>query len=137
MKLVTYLFFNGNCREAFEFYARLFDGEIAGMVTYRDEPGQGSVPAEWLDKVMNVQLSIGDQALMASDAPPQYASDMSGFSVSVDLGDLGRAGRVFAALADGGTVNMPFQPTFWAKGFGMVKDRFGTPWMISSGNARE
>ncbi|MEO5325007.1 VOC family protein [Mesorhizobium sp. CC13] len=137
MKFVTYLFFNGNCREAFEFYAGLFDGEIAGMGTYRDEPGQGSVPAEWLDKVMNVQLSIGDQALMASDAPPQYASDMSGFSVSVDLGDLGRAGRVFTALADGGTVNMPFQPTFWAKGFGMVKDRFGTPWMISSGNAQE
>lgn len=137
MKFVTYLFFNGNCREAFKFYAGLFDGEIAGMVTYRDEPGQGSVPAEWLDKVMNVQLSIGDQVLMASDSPPRYASDMSGFSVSVDLDDLGRAERVFTALADGGTVNMPFQPTFWAKGFGMVKDRFGTPWMISSGNAQE
>ena len=60
-----------------------------------------------------------------------------GFSVSVDTNDLAEAAAIFAALADGGTVNMPFSPTFWAKGFGMVKDKFGTPWMISSGNAGE
>ncbi|MDR7220767.1 VOC family protein [Aminobacter aminovorans] len=137
MKLVNYLFFNGNCREAFEFYAKVFDGEIVGLVTYRDEPGESSMPVDWQDKVMNVQLSIGDQSLMASDSPPQYASEMGGFSISVDLGDLGRAERIFAALADGGTVTMPFAPTFWAKGFGMLKDKFGTPWMISSGNAGE
>ena len=137
MKFVNYLFFNGNCREAFELYAKVFDGEIVGLVTYRDEPGESSMPVDWQDKVMNVQLTIGDQSLMASDSPPQYASEMGGFSISVDLGDLGRAGRIFAALADGGTVTMPFAPTFWAKGFGMVKDKFGTPWMISSGNAGE
>ncbi len=137
MKFVNYLFFNGNCREAFEFYAKVFDGEIVGLVTYRDEPGESSMPVDWQDKVMNVQLSIGDQSLMASDSPPQYASEMGGFSISVDLGDLGRAERIFAALADGGTVTMPFAPTFWAKGFGMLKDKFGTPWMISSGNAGE
>ncbi|GAA2825705.1 PhnB protein [Aminobacter aminovorans] len=137
MKFVNYLFFNGNCREAFEFYAEVFGGQVIGLVTYRDEPGESSMPADWQDKVMNVQLSIGDQSLMASDSPPQYASEMGGFSISVDLDDLARAERIFAALADSGTVTMPFAPTFWAKGFGMVKDKFGTPWMISSGNAGE
>lgn len=137
MKFVNYLFFNGNCREALEFYAKIFDGEVVGLVTYRDEPGEGSVPPDWRDKVMNVQLAIGDQSLMASDSPPQYKSEMSGFSVSVDMDDLGRAESIFKALADGGSIDMPFAPTFWAKGFGMLKDRFGTPWMISSGSAGE
>jgi len=136
MKITNYLLFNGNCREAFEFYARLFDGKIAGLVTYRDMPG-APVPEDWLDKVMNVRLSIGDQLISASDAPPQYRSEMSGFLVSMNLDDLGRAERMFNALADGGAVNVPFAPTAWAKGFGMVRDRFGTPWMISSGNAQE
>jgi PhnB protein len=136
MKITNYLLFNGNCREAFEFYARLFDGQIAGLVTYRDMPG-APVPEDWLDKVMNVQLSIGDQLISASDAPPQYRSEMGGFYVSMNLDDLGRAERMFNALADGGSVNLPFAPTAWAKGFGMVRDRFATPWMISSGNAQK
>ena len=137
MKFVNYLFFNGDTREAFEFYAKVFDGEITGMLTHRETPATKDVSEEWQDKIINAQLIIGDQMLMASDAPPQYRTEMSGFSVSVDMGDLAKAERVFNALADGGTVNMPFSPTFWAKGFGMVKDKFGTPWMISSGNAGE
>lgn len=137
MKFVNYLFFNGDTREAFEFYANVFDGEIAGMLTHRETPATKDVSEEWQDKIINAQLIIGDQMLMASDSPPQYRTEMSGFSVSVDMGDLAKAERVFNALADGGTVNMPFSPTFWAKGFGMVKDKFGTPWMISSGNAGE
>nr|WP_246471257.1 VOC family protein [Aminobacter carboxidus] len=137
MKIVNYLFFNGNCREAFEFYAKVFDGEIVGMLTHRETPASKDVSEEWQDKIINAQLVIGDQSIMASDSPPQYRTEMSGFSVSVDIDDLARAERIFAALADGGTINMPFSPTFWAKGFGMVKDTFGTPWMISSGNAGE
>ncbi|MBT1160100.1 VOC family protein [Aminobacter anthyllidis] len=137
MKFVNYLFFNGNCREAFEFYAKVFDGEIVGMLTHRETPAGKDVSEEWQDKIINAQLVIGDQSIMASDAPPQYRTEMSGFSVSVDTNDLAKAEAIFAALADGGTVNMPFSPTFWAKGFGMVKDKFGTPWMISSGNAGE
>ncbi|AWC25661.1 VOC family protein [Aminobacter sp. P9b] len=135
MKFVNYLFFNGNCREAFAFYAKVFDGEIVGMLTHRETPASKDVSEEWQDKIINAQLVIGDEMIMASDAPPQYRTEMSGFSVSVDTDDLAKAEAIFAALADGGTVNMPFSPTFWAKGFGMVKDKFGTPWMISSGNA--
>ncbi|PWK68516.1 VOC family protein [Aminobacter sp. AP02] len=135
MKFVNYLFFNGDTREAFEFYAKVFDGKITGMLTHRETPASKDVSEEWQDKIINAQLIIGDQVLMASDAPPQYRTEMSGFSVSVDMDDLAKAERVFNALADGGSVNMPFSPTFWAKGFGMVKDKFGTPWMISSGNA--
>lgn len=135
MKFVNYLFFNGDTRAAFEFYAKVFNGKIVGMLTHRETPATKDVSEEWQDKIINAQLQIGDQMIMASDAPPQYRTGMSGFSVSVDVEDLAEAERIFNALADGGTVNMPFTPTFWAKGFGMVKDKFGTPWMISSGNA--
>ena len=78
MKFVNYLFFNGNCREAFEFYADVFDGQVVGLVTYRDEPGESSMPADWQDKVMNVQLSIGDQSLMAFFIGLKYHVDSLG-----------------------------------------------------------
>ena len=91
MKFVNYLLFNGNCREAFEFYAKVFDGEIVGMLTHRETPASKDVSEEWQDKIINAQLVIGDQSIMASDAPPQFRTEMSGFSVSVDTNDLAKA----------------------------------------------
>jgi PhnB protein len=132
MILNTYLFFNGNCREAFEFYAPLFGGAIEAMLTHADTPAASQVPDEWRDKILHACLKIGDRLLMASDAPPQYAAAPAGFRVHVEIPDAEKAARIFAALTEGGRIMMPFEKTFWARRFGMVNDRFGTPWMISS-----
>jgi PhnB protein len=128
----TYLFFNGNCREAFEFYAPLFGGTIEAILTHTDTPAASQVPDEWLDKILHACLKIGDRLLMASDAPPQHAVAQAGFRVHVEIPDPEKAAHIFAALAEGGRIAMPFEKTFWASRFGMVNDRFGTPWMISS-----
>jgi PhnB protein len=127
-----YLFFNGNCREAFEFYAGLFGGTIEAMLTHRETPASEQTPEEWQDKIIHACLRVGDRRLMASDAPPQYASTPAAFRVHFGVPDREKAERIFNTLAEGGKVAMPFAQTFWARGFGMVTDRFGTPWMIST-----
>jgi PhnB protein len=135
MKFITYLNFNGTCREAFEFYAKTLGGEIVAMHDHRGTPASEHVPANWQDKIMNAHLKVGDQELMGSDSPPQWFKGVEGFYVSIQLDDEKEGKRIFDALADGGTVTLPYEPTFWAKRFGMLKDRFGTPWMINVANA--
>lgn len=133
MKMTPYIFFDGCCREAFEFYAEVLDGRLE-VSTFGEAPPPHDFPPEWRDKVMNVQLVAEDAELMGSDAPPSNPTGpMSGFRVSIQVDDEARGERVFAALAEGGEVAMPFAPTFWAGKFGMVTDRFGTPWMVSAG----
>jgi PhnB protein len=131
MRTNPYLFFDGNCEEAFRFYERVLGGKIIAMVPHSGTPAEQNVPAEWRDKIMHAALQVGEDTLMASDAPPRYRQPMSGFSVSLQFADTAEAKRVFDALAEGGTVKMPFEETFWAAGFGMVTDRFGTPWMMN------
>jgi PhnB protein len=132
MKLNPYLFFNGNCEEAFKFYAELLRGKIEMMMPHRGSPAEGHVGPEWQDKIMHARLSFGDQTLMASDAPPGRGADaMKGFSVSVNVDSPAEAERIFRGLAEGGTVQMALEETFWAERFGMLVDRFGTPWMIN------
>lgn len=133
MQFIPYLLFDGRCREAFEFYAGVLDGQILSMTTHGETPAAAGVSADWQDKIINAHLKVGDQELMASDSPPQFNETMNGFYVSIQIDDEDRAERIFNAFADGGEVKMPFSPTFWAKKFGMVKDRYGTPWMINCG----
>jgi PhnB protein len=130
MKINPYLMFNGNCEEAFKVYADVFGGKILAMMPHRGSPAEAQTPPAWQDKIMHAALQLGEQTLMASDAPPDYQKPMSGFAVSVDLPTSGDVERAFAALSKGGTVTMPVGETFFAKSFGMVTDRFGTPWMI-------
>ena len=92
---------------------------------------EGMVPADWGSKVMHASLFVGDNVLMASDAPPDQFKSMQGFSVSFQVDDPAEADRVFNALAEGATVTMPIAETFWASRFGMLTDRFGTPWMVN------
>ena len=125
-----YLNFNGTCREALEMYARVLGGEIIALHEFGDmvtEMGLSDAHRPW---IMHGQLRIGDKVIMASDAPFTYAP-VAGMSVQIGLDDLAEGKRVFEAMAEGGVVKMPFEPTFWAEGFGMVVDRFGTPWMIN------
>ena len=132
MQANTYLFFNGNCREAFETYARVLGGKIDAMMTHAGTPAESQTPPEWRDKIIHARMSIGATNLMASDAPPGHQCEkVQGFSINLTLADLKDAERIFHALAEGGKVNMPFGETFWARGFGMLVDRFGVPWMIN------
>lgn len=132
MKMSPYLAFNGNCEEAFKYYEKVLGGKIVIMMPHAGSPAEEHVPAEWRDKIMHARLVFGDdQVLMGADAPPQYRTAMSGFSVSLQFTDVAEAERVFNALADKGQVKMPLSKTFWAERFGMVIDRFGTPWMVN------
>ena len=136
MKFVPYLSFDGRCRQAFEFYAKTLGGEIRAMISHRETPASAAVPADWQDAIINAHLVAGEAELMGADAPPGHASKPSGFSVSIEIDDEARAERVFNAFAEGGTIGMPFGPAFWAKRFGMVTDKYGTPWMINCGIIR-
>ena len=123
--------FNGQCEAAFKFYAQLLGGKIDGMLTHASTPAEQQVPAEWRDKILHARLIVDDNVLMASDAPPGHYEQPKGFSVSIQISDRAEGERIFNALAENGTVGMPFQQTFWASGFGMCVDRFGIPWMVN------
>lgn len=131
MQLNPYLFFNGQCEAAFKFYEQLLGGKIEAMMTHAGTPAEQQVPAEWRGKILHARMTVGDTALMASDAPPGRFEQPQGFSVSIQLKDPAKSERIFNALAENGTVHMPFQETFWSAGFGMCVDRFGIPWMVN------
>lgn len=131
MKLVTYLHFDGRCREAFQFYAQCLGGRIEAMLTHGETPMAAHVPVGWHDKIGHARLVLGDQVLMGGDSPPAYQRPMQGFSVHLAVDDGAEAQRIFGAFGEGGHVVMPMEETFWASHFGMVVDRFGTPWMVS------
>jgi PhnB protein len=131
MQINPYLFFDGNCEEAFNFYAKVLGATIEAMFPHAGSPAEEHVPPEWRSKIMHARLVLGNQVLMASDAPPGRQDPMKGFSVSLNVDSTAEAERIFQALAEKGTVTMPIQQTFWAARFGMLVDRFGTPWMIN------
>jgi len=131
MKMNPYLTFDGKCEEAFKFYAKVLNGKIEGIMPFKGTPAEEHVPADQRDKVMHASLAFEGGVLMGTDAPPQYRRPMQGMSVSLQVTDPKEAERLFSAFAEGGTVNMPMEETFWATRFGAVTDRFGTPWMIN------
>ncbi|MBB5049790.1 PhnB protein [Rhodopseudomonas rhenobacensis] len=131
MQVNPYLFYDGDCEEAFNYYARVLGGVIEAMLTHEGTPAAEHVPADWVKKIMHARMTIDGEVLMASDAPPGSSAKPAGFSVSLQVEDPARAEQVFAALADGGAIKMPIAQTFWAKRFGMCVDRFGIPWMIN------
>ncbi|MFN2513078.1 MAG: VOC family protein [Pyrinomonadaceae bacterium] len=130
MQLNPYLFFNGDCEAAFKFYERCLGGRIEAMTTHAGTPAEEQVPAEWRNKILHARLVMGDQVLLASDAPPGRYEKPKGFFVHVAVKDTAEAERIFQALAEDGTIQMPIQQTFWAPSFGMLVDRFGIPWMV-------
>ena len=132
MQINPYILFNGNCREAFEFYAEVLNGRIEMMVPHGETPAASSVDESWQDKIMHARLAVGEELLMASDSPPQYVEGKAaGYYVQLEFPTIEEARCVFDALAEGGEVRMGFEQTFWSRGFGMLVDRFGIPWMIN------
>jgi len=131
MQLNAYIHFEGNCEEALKFYEQTLGARIDGLIRYEGSPAAQSAPPGWGDKVLHARLRVGDDILMASDAPPGHYSKPQGFTLSVSLNDADKGEQVFKTMSDGGNVTMPYGPTFWAKGFGMCTDRFGVPWMVN------
>lgn len=130
MPFHPYLFFSGNCREAFTRYHEIFGGDLS-LLPMADAPSDQAVPPEQAELIMHAALSFGDNLLMASDDPTGDGGPVKGMSVNYTVDDGAEAERVFGLLADGGEVTMPIGETFWSPNFGMCVDRFGTPWMVS------
>ncbi len=133
VQLRPYLTFNGQCEEAFRFYEKCLSGKILFMLTYGDAPMAEQTPTGWRDKIIHTTLTVGDQVLQGVDVLPGHYQKPQGFSLSLNIDAATEVDRIFNALAEGGTVQLPLQETFWAFRFGMLVDRFGTPWMINCG----
>jgi PhnB protein len=133
MQVQPYLFFNGRCEEAIEFYRKALGAEVGMLMRFKDspEPPQpGMVPPGSEDKIMHASFNIGDTTVMASDGHCTGSPSFQGFSLSISVPDEAKADRLFTALSEGGQVQMPLAKTFFSSRFGMVADRFGVGWMV-------
>ncbi|HEX7270589.1 MAG TPA: VOC family protein [Casimicrobiaceae bacterium] len=134
--LDAYLVFDGNCAEAMRFYERTLGGKLEVLMTHAQSPLAANTPPGSENRIMHARLNLGDRVLMASDAMADHSyQGMHGFSLSLIYPTAAEARRVFDALSAGGKVTMPLDKTFWAEAFGMLVDRFGTPWMVNGGMA--
>lgn len=133
MQIHPYLFFDGRCEEAIEFYRQALGAEVTMLMRFKDspEPPQpGMMPPGSDEKVMHASLRIGDATVMASDGRCLGQPNFQGFALSITAPDDAQAERLFAALGEGGQVQMPMSKTFFSSRFGMVADRFGVGWMV-------
>ena len=133
MKLDVYLNFRGNCEQAFRFYEEHLGGRITGISRHGGAPNP-SIPADWKDKVLHARVEIGGTVVMGADIPT--AEPMRSAYLTLTLESDAEADRVFGLLADGGEIYMPMQETFFASRFAMLRDRFGTSWMLLHPKAR-
>jgi PhnB protein len=135
MKIEPYLFFNGRCEEAIDFYKQALDARVAMLMRISESPQAhpaGLLPPDSGNKIMHAALQIGDTSVMMSDGMCSGQLNFKGITLSLGVGDAAQAQRFFSALSQGGTVNMPLDKTFYASQFGMVTDRFGVPWMVNA-----
>ncbi|HMA14777.1 MAG: VOC family protein [Bacteroidota bacterium] len=130
MQIEPYLFFDGRAEEAAEFYKRSLGAEVEMLMRFKESPEPASIPPGGEDKVMHMSLMIGGARVMGSDGHCQGAPKFAGMSLSLTVGNEAESQKVFAALADGGEVQMPLSKTFFSPSFGMVADRFGVSWMV-------
>lgn len=128
-----YLFFNGRCEEAVNFYKTALGAEVQMMLRYKESPEppppDHPTPPNWDDKIMHTSMKIGETVVMASDGCGEKVT-FDGFSLSITVPDEADANRVFAALSEGGQVRLPLSKTFWSPRFGMLQDKFGVGWMV-------
>lgn len=133
MKAMIQLEFNGQCREAFEYYAKVLNGEIKVMNPFgdtRDTPlPPGSKPAS-PQRIRFARLQFGDNVIQGNDLPEEDVRDMRGFNIALHVATAAEAHRIFDALAEGGQIDTPLSEVAWSSAFGLLRDRFGTPWLI-------
>ena len=135
MRVNVHVCFAGNCAEAFAHYETLLGGTLVACLRYGEAPASCPTPEGFADKVMHACLDLGGISLMGCDAPPERFQRAAGFSVQLMPETVAESERIFAALAEGGAISMPLQPTFWSPAFGVVTDRIGTPWMVNAASA--
>jgi PhnB protein len=135
MRLNPYLTFNGQCEAAFKFYEKCLPGKVVMMMTYGDSPLSRQAPPEWRQKIIHATFAFGEYILQGADSLPESYCKPQGFSVMLNLDAAAEADRIFNALAEQGTVQIPLQESFWASRFGMLTDQFGTPWTINCGKS--
>jgi PhnB protein len=133
MKSYPYLSFNGQCAEAFRYYEKVLGGKVIMKMTWGESPMAKETPADWGGKIMHAHFEVDGHSIAGADAPPGQYSKPQGICVTLDITDPAEADTVFESLADGGSVQMAIQETFWAKRFGIATDKFGIPWMINCG----
>jgi PhnB protein len=130
MKLRTYLNYGGNCEQAFRFYEQHLGGKITMMMTHGETPGASSVGPELQKTILHARIAIADSEILGSDVPPGRFQPMRSAYLSLAVDSTEEAERIHTLLSDGGEIFMPMQETFFAFRFSMLRDRFGTSWMI-------
>jgi PhnB protein len=130
MKLYTYLNYGGNCRQAFEFYAQHLGGKITMLTTHGEQPDASKVAPDWRDAVLHARIEIGGTTVFGADVPPERFQPMRSAYLSLSLDSVEDAERIYALLTEGGQIFMPMEETFFAYRFAMLRDRFGTSWML-------
>ena len=130
MKLYTYLNYGGNCRQAFEFYAEHLGGKITMITTHGEQPDPGKVPPDWKNAVLHARIEMGDTVLLGADIPPERFQPMRSAYLTLVVDSNEEAERIYALLTEGGEIFMRMEETFYAHRFAMLRDRFGTSWML-------
>jgi PhnB protein len=130
MKLNTYLNYGGNCEQAFRFYEKHLGGKISVMMAHEQQPGASDVPPDWKKAILYACMTLGETEIMASDVPPERFQPMRSVYLSLAVDSNEEAARIHALLSDGGQIFMPMQETFFAFRFSMLRDKFGTSWMV-------
>ena len=130
MKLYTYLNYGGNCRQAFEFYAEHLGGKITMLTTHGEMPDPSKVPPEWRNAVLHARIELGGTVVLGADIPPERFQPMRSAYLSLLVDSVDEAERIYSLLSEGGQIFMPMQETFFARRFAMLRDRFGTSWML-------
>jgi PhnB protein len=129
---IPYLHFDGTCLDAMRFYERTFGGTLLISTTYGETPFADQMPPEYRSRIVNARFEMpGGPLLYAGDVPPHITYTAASMSIALNFDSTDEAVSVFNALAEGGQITMPIAPTFWAKMFGMVDDKFGTSWIIN------
>lgn len=133
MSLSFHIGFNGQCREAFEFYAKYLQGTIGIMLEFKDSPASANVPGEWQHKIVHANISIEGIELAGADVRPELYQQPKGFNILLGVKTEDTVKSIFNQLAIGGEVILPPQKTFWSSCYAIVVDRFGVPWKINCG----
>ncbi|MCG8416225.1 MAG: VOC family protein [Pseudomonadales bacterium] len=130
MKLVPHITFDGNCKEAFEFYNHTLGGSLS-MTTFGESPAANHAPEGWSDKIVHATLTLGEWELAGADVPPDEYRKAEGFCLLIEPDDPKEAERLFVALSENGEVQIPLQEMFWSVAYGSLIDKYGIPWEIS------
>jgi PhnB protein len=130
MRLLTYLNFGGNCKQAFNFYEQHLGGKITMMVTHGQQPNPQNVSPDWKNAILHARIKIGETELLGADIPPDRFQPIRSAYLTLLLNSTDQAERIYALLSDGGQIFMPMEETFFAYRFAMLRDKFGTSWML-------